>query len=129
MVMNLARGRLPMPIPCDRRPRARARRGKPYWLSVVPFVSDPNHGAGRRAPNVAQRSTTTASPMRADRGRGRRPPRGSHSLVLPHRLRNAYRGHDPTYGAADYPSSGSPVLHGPTPEHTLGSDEGWACSR
>jgi len=118
-------------------PRAGITPVKPYWLSVVPCVSDPQYTVpgGRPAGSVARRSLTFAVP---ESGRivaiGGHLHGGSYSLVTsqPACGNRTLALSDPTYGAPDDPLYAvRPLLHEPDPRDiswTQWSD-GWAVGK
>jgi plastocyanin len=107
---------------------------KPYWLSVVPCVTDPQYTVpgGRPPGSVHKRSKTFALPVG---GRivavGGHLHGGAHSLVLsqPACGNRTLAVNDPTYGAPEDPLYAvHPLLHEPDPKRiswTQWSD-GWA---
>jgi hypothetical protein len=107
---------------------------KPYWLSVVPCVSDPQYTVpGGRAPgSVSKRSLTFTMP---ESGRivaiGGHLHGGSHGLVTsqPACGNRTLAVSDPTYGAGDDPLYAvRPLLHEPDPRRISWSQwsDGWA---
>jgi plastocyanin len=107
---------------------------KPYWLSVVPCVSDPQYTVpgGRAAGTVHKRSKRFTMPAG---GRivavGGHLHGGSHSLVLsqPACGNRTIAASDPTYGTADDPLYAvRPLLHEPDPKNITWSQwsRGWA---
>jgi plastocyanin len=110
---------------------------KPYWLSVVPCVSDPQYTVpGGRAPGaVDKRAMTFAMPQG---GRivavGGHLHGGSHLLALtqPSCGHRVIAASDPTYGgAADPLYAVRPLLHEPDPKGISWSQwsDGWAIPR
>jgi plastocyanin len=106
---------------------------KPYWLSVVPCVSDPQYTVpGGGAPgSIHKRSKTFAMPVG---GRivavGGHLHGGSHSLVLsqPACGNRTLAVNDPAYGAAEDPLYAvRPLLHEPDPKRISWSQwsDGW----
>lgn len=107
---------------------------KPYWLSVVPCVSDPQYTVpgGRPAGSVHKRSLTFTMP---ESGRivaiGGHLHGGAHRLVTsqPACGNRTLATSDPTYGAADDPLYAvRPLLHEPDPRRISWSQwsDGWA---
>jgi plastocyanin len=110
---------------------------KPYWLSVVPCVSDPQYTVpgGRPPGTVHKRSKTIAMP---EGGRivavGGHLHGGSHSLALtqPSCANRLIAANDPTYGdPADPLYAVRPLLHEPDPRSISWSQwsNGWAIPR
>ena len=110
---------------------------KPYWLSVVPCVSDPQYTVpgGRPLGTVHKRSKTIAMPQG---GRivavGGHLHGGSHSLVLtqPACANRLIAANDPTYGdPADPLYAVRPLLHEPDPKSISWRQwgDGWAIPR
>lgn len=109
----------------------------PYWLSVVPCVSDPQYTVpGGLAPGaIHKRAKTIAMPQG---GRivavGGHLHGGSHSLVLtqPGCANRTIAANDPTYGSsADPLYAVRPLLHEPDPKSISWSQwsDGWAIAR
>jgi plastocyanin len=110
---------------------------KPYWLSVVPCISDPQYtvAGGRPAGSVARRSLTFTLP---ESGRivaiGGHLHGGSYSLVTsqPACGNRSLAVSDPTYGAADDPLYAiRPLLHEPDPRNVSWTEwsDGWAVAQ
>jgi plastocyanin len=107
---------------------------KPYWLSVVPCVSDPQYTVpgGQPAGSSSKRSLTFTMPVG---GRivaiGGHLHGGAHSLVTsqPACGNRTLAVSDPTYGAAEDPLYAvRPLLHEPDPKRISWSQwsDGWA---
>jgi plastocyanin len=107
---------------------------KPYWLSVVPCVSDPQYTVPGGGPpgGVHKRSMTFAMP---EAGRivavGGHLHGGAHALALsqPACGNRTLAVNEPTYGAADDPLYAvRPLLHEPDPKNITWTQwsDGWA---
>jgi plastocyanin len=118
-------------------PSPRLTAVKPYWLSVVPCVSDPQYTVpgGRPPGSVSKRSLTFAMP---ESGRivaiGGHLHGGAHRLVTsqPACGNRTLAVSDPTYGPADDPLYAvRPLLHEPDPRRISWSQwsDGWAIAK
>lgn len=107
---------------------------KPYWLSVVPCVSDPQYTVpGGRAPGAVDKRSKTITMPEAGRivAVGGHLHGGSRSLVLtqPSCGHRVIAANDPTYGSgADPLYAVRPLLHEPDPKSISWSQwsDGWA---
>jgi plastocyanin len=107
---------------------------KPYWLSVVPCVPDPQYTVpGGRAPGTLHKRAKTIAMPQGGRivAVGGHLHGGSHSLVLtqPDCGNRVIAANDPTYGAATDPLYAvRPLLHEPDPKSITWRQwsDGWA---